>query len=299
MKNQAAAALTFLGFSEIEALVYTFLLQESPATGYRVSHAIGKPTANTYKAIAALALRGAVIIDDSENRLCRAVPPGELLERLGRAFDAHKKTAADELAKIKQAAGDDRVYYLTSIEQVIERARAMLAAAKQAALLDLFPKCVSFLSGDLEAAVRRGVRVAARCYVPTALKGVTILTAPNSERVLATWPGQQLSVAIDGDQFLHALLSQDVSRVHQALWSNSTLMSCLQYNALYGEILLTEAEALRRGPTSALGALSLTQLKPLGFRKLNERYGETAAPKRQSRKQGAPAGSLRRSSGVD
>jgi sugar-specific transcriptional regulator TrmB len=280
MKNQAASALTFLGFSEIEALIYCFLLQESPATGYRVSHAIGKPTANTYKAIAALALRGAVIIDDSENRLCRAVPPGELLERMGREFDTHKKTAADELSKIKQAAGDDRVYSLSSVEQVIERARAMLAQAKQAALLDIFPKCVPLLASDLEAATRRGVKVAARCYERTALKGVTIVTAPSRERVLGTWPGQQLSVAVDGDQFMHALLSQDASSVHQALWSNSTFMSCLQYNALHGEIVLTEAQNAGRGPVSPLEGLSLTQLKPLGFRKLNERYGE-AAPKRK------------------
>jgi len=137
MRFQAAKALTFLGFSEIEALVYCFLLEESPATGYRVSHAIGKPTANTYKAIAALALRGAIIIDDSESRLCRAVPPGELLDRLDREFDGHKQTAAAELAKLRPAAGDDRVYYLTSVEQVVERARAMCAAAKQAVLLDV------------------------------------------------------------------------------------------------------------------------------------------------------------------
>ena len=282
MKNQAAKALTFLGFSEIEALVYTFLLQESPATGYRVSHAIGKPTANTYKAIAALALRGAIIIDDSENRLCRAVPPGELLERLGRAFDAHKKTAADELAKIKPASGDDRVYYLSSVEQVIERARAMLAQAKQAVLLDIFPRCLPLLAGDLETTARRGVKVAARCYEPVALKGVSVVTAAGRERVLATWPGQQLSIAVDGDQFLTALLSQDVSAVHQALWSSSTLMSCLQYNALHVEIALSEIESAGRAASSTLAALSLTTLKPLGFRKLNERYGE-AAPKRKQR----------------
>ena len=281
MKNQAAAALTFLGFSEIEALVYCHLLEESPATGYRVSHAIGKPTANTYKAIAALALRGAIIIDDSDSKLCRAVPPSELLERMGREFDAHKRTAENELSKLRQSAGDDRVYYLSSVEQVIERARAMLAAAKQAALLDLFPKCTPLLANELEAAARRGVKVAVRAYQPLALKGVTIVTAGARERVLATWPGQQLSVTVDGDQFLHALLSQDCSSVHQALWSSSTLMSCLQYNALYGEILLTEAENAGRGPTSPLAGLSLTQLKPAGFRKLNERFGEAATAKRR------------------
>jgi hypothetical protein len=102
------------------------------------------------------------------------------------------------------------------------------------------------------------------------------VTAPSRERVLGTWPGQQLSVAVDGDQFMHALLSQDASSVHQALWSNSTFMSCLQYNALHGEIVLTEAQNAGRGPVSPLEGLSLTQLKPLGFRKLNERYGEAA-----------------------
>ena len=282
MKNQAAQALTFLGFSEIEALIYCFLLQESPATGYRVSHAIGKPTANTYKAIAALALRGAIIIDDSENRLCRAVPPGELLERLGREFDGFKKTAADALAKIKQAPGDDRVYYLSSVEQVLERARTMLADAKQVALLDLFPKCTPALRGDLEAAARRGVKIAVRCYEPTSIKGVSVVVAPSSERVLGIWPGQQVSIGVDADQFLHALLSQDVSGVHQALWSSSTLMSCLQYNALFNEIMLTEVQNGRTA-TSALNALSLTTLKPAGFRQLNERYGDGSSPAKRKK----------------
>jgi sugar-specific transcriptional regulator TrmB len=282
MKDQAAATLTFLGFSEIEALVYCQLLQESPATGYRVSHAIGKPTANTYKAIAALALRGAVIIDDSESRLCRAVPPTELLERLGREFDTHRRTAEGELSKIKQAAGDDRVYYLSSVEQVIERARTMLGAARQAALLDLFPKCAPLLSGDLEAAARRGVKIAVRAYEPLALKNVAVVVSPEAHRVLATWPGQQISIAVDGDQFMNALLSQDASRVHQALWSNSTFLSCLQYNALHVEIVLTEAQGAGRGRRGALDDWSLTQLQPLGFRKLNERFGETKRPKRKT-----------------
>jgi hypothetical protein len=156
----------------------------------------------------------------------------------------------------------------------------MLSQAKQAALLDLFPKCVPLLSTDLEAAARRGVKVAARCYERTTLKGISVVAAAAGDRVLETWPGQQLSIAVDGDQFMHALLSQDVSSVHQALWSSSTLMSCLQYNALYNEILLVEAQNAGRGPASTLGQLSLTQLKPLGFRKLNERYGD-AAPKRK------------------
>lgn len=283
MKIQAAKALTFLGFSEIEALVYCFLLEESPATGYRVSHGIGKPTANTYKAIAALALRGAIIIDDSESRLCRAVPPGELLDRLDREFDTRKQVAASELAKIRQAEGDDRIYYLTSVEQVIERTRTMLKGAKNAALLELFPLTVPLFAADLEAAAKRGVAVAVKVYEPVTLKGVTVVRAGEAARVLTVWPGQQISIATDGEQFLTALLSQDASTVHQALWSNSTFLSCFYYNALNVEQVATDVEA-RTGIDSALNRLSLTRLKPVGFRKLNERYGEGTAKKTRARK---------------
>lgn len=282
MRFQAATALTFLGFSEIEALVYCFLLEESPATGYRVSHGIGKPTANTYKAIAALALRGAIVVDDSESRLCRAVPPGELLDRLDREFDSKKRVAESELAKIRQSAGDDRVYYLTSIEQVIERARTMLKGAKSAALLELFPLTVPLLAAELEAAAKRGVAVAVKTYEPVALKGVTVVRSPEASRVLSVWPGQQISIATDGEQFMTALLSQDASTVHQALWSNSTFLSCFYYNALNVEQVLTDVEARMRSE-SPLNELSLTRLKPSGFRKLNERYGERAPGKKAAR----------------
>ena len=280
MKNQAAATLTFLGFSEIEALVYCHLLEESPATGYRVSHAIGKPTANTYKAIAALALRGAVIVDDSESRLCRAVPPSELLDRLNREFEAHRRTAESELAKIRQASGDDRVYQLTSIAQVFERTRAMLDAAKQAVMLDVFPNALALIAGDLQRAAKRGVKVAVRAYQPLRIAGVAVVVTEEAARVRAAWPGEQLSAAADGDQFLIALLSKDAQAVHQAVWSHSTFLSCLQYNALHGEIVSTDMRLNRRGD-SLLEALSLTRLKPQGFQKLNERYGEAAGPKRK------------------
>ena len=277
MRIQATGALTSLGFSEIEALIYCFLLQESPATGYRVSHAIGKPTANTYKAIAALAQRGALIVDDSESRLCRAVPYQELLERLQGDFDARRRSAEGELSKLRRASGDDRVYQLTSVEQVLERARAMLSAAERSCLLDLFPGAVDLLATDLEATAKRGVAVVVRAYQSAAVKGVKVIVARDAARVLSVWPGDQLSIAVDGDQFMMALLAKDGQSVHQAIWSNSTFLSCLQYNALHVELALTDMLTRSNTAGSPLESLSLTRLQPPGFQKLNERYGDAKA----------------------
>lgn len=284
MKNQAAQALTFLGFSEIEALVYCFLLEESPATGYRISHAIGKPTANTYKAIAALAQRGSVILDDSEKSLCRAVPYGELLDRLGRDFEERKRSAQAALAHLKPAAGDDRVYQLASIEQLQERARSMIAGASRAVLLDSFPMPLSWLSEALVVAGRRGVRVAVRAYEPVVMKGVSVVLATEASRVMSVWPGEQLSIAMDGEQFLTALIAKDGVRLHQAVWSNSTFLSCMQFNALHAELELTDMLARTRTEPSAIQSLSLTRLKPPGFLKLNDRYGDAPPPEKGGRK---------------
>ena len=272
---QAAEALEKLGFSEIESLVYCVLLEESPATGYRISHAIGKPTANTYKAIAALAKRGAIVIDDSANRLCRAVPPSELLDRIDRDFSAHKDRAEKFLSKIRPAAGDDRVYQLSDVKQVIERSLAMFAGAKKAVLVDAFPKIVPHIASDLENAAHRGVEVVIRAYAPVVLRRVKVLLAPDADRLLSLWPGEQLNVVVDAEQFMLALLAKDIGSVHQAIWSNSTFLSCMQHNGLSAELIMTEAYA-RSGAelASDIQRISLTRSQLPGLQQLMERYAE-------------------------
>src|SRR5438105_11642808 len=124
--NEGVESLVALGFTALEAEVYIYLLGASPATGYRVAQAIGKPIANTYKAIEALESKGAVIVEHSANRLCRAIPAEELLGQLERRFRDRRSKAARALSELPGSADDDRVYQLRSRDQVYERARSML-----------------------------------------------------------------------------------------------------------------------------------------------------------------------------
>jgi hypothetical protein len=136
------------------------------------------------------------------------------------------------------------------------------------------------IADDLQAAARRGVKVVGRVYEAIALKGVVMLVTQEAERVRSVWPGEQLSIATDGDQFLMALLAQNSQSVHQAVWSNSTFLSCMQYNALHTELLLTQ---LQTGERAGLEGLSLTRLKPPGFERLNARYSEAPVARRAKR----------------
>jgi hypothetical protein len=238
MSQSARDALTSFGFTELEADVYVFLLRESPATGYRVARAIGKPVANTYKAVESLQHKGAVVVDDGGSRLCRAVPAGELLSRLERSFRKRKKAAARALASLKAAAGDDRVYQLRSVEQVYARCHQMLEECRQVAVLDLFPVPLGELRPALQRAARRGVRVAVKAYQPAEVPGVDVVVGPTGPAVLGKWPGQWLNAVVDGRQYLVALLSADGAELFQAVWSGSPYLSWVYHSAVAAELVL-------------------------------------------------------------
>lgn len=277
-------ALRDLGFTEIEALVYACLLRESPATGYRVSHAIGRPVSNTYKAIQSLAQKGAVAVDDGGSRLCRAVPPDEVLTAVGRRFRESVERARGALSALEPMGGDDRVWQLASLDQVLERARAMLARTRKMALLDVFPGPFEVLRGDLERAATKA-RVVAKVYAPCTAKGVDLVFGPDPERVLASWPGQQLSLVRDAEEHLLALFAKDMTSVHQAVWSSSTFLSCMHHNHVATELGSTElrTRAARARRAAVTDGIDLTLSGVSGLRTLQKRFGKDT-PRSEQRK---------------
>lgn len=276
MTTAAADALNELGFTELESLAYCFLLGESPATGYRVSHGIGKPTANTYKALSALARAGAVVSDDGDSQLFRAVPPEELLAQLEQRFRENRSRAADRLSAIRRDSADDRVYQLRSVDQVLERARAMLKRARKIVLLDAFPEAYRVLEADIAAVAKRGRQVALKAYSPVETRGVNVVLAADAPKLRALWPGEQLNIVVDAREHLLSLLSRDLATVHQAVWSNSTFLSCMQHNNLASEIALgvatSEGNQVQRGARFHR-SIALTSSGAPGLEDLLRRFG--------------------------
>lgn len=317
--NRAAAraiqSLLDLGFREIEAKVYTYLLAHPPTTGYRVSHAIGKPVANTYKAIAELERRGAIQVDDGGNRLVRAVPIEELLAQIERAHRDRRQAAEEALTDLEPQEADDRIYSLRSVDQVLERARAMVERARRTIVADLFPQPFRELRAGLVEAAGRGLLVAVKVYervegTPGTQEPATqesakpesakrksakqgpaeqesarqirpgrldLVGATDPARVLDAWPGQQLSIVCDAEEHLLALLSAEMDTVHQAVWSRSAFLSCMHHNHVAVEIAHTRmrAKASRAAPDPALLLVSC----PPGLSILQKRY---AAGRRSS-----------------
>jgi HTH-type transcriptional regulator, sugar sensing transcriptional regulator len=273
-------ALVALGFTALEAEVYVWLLGEAATTGYRIAQGIGKPVANTYKAIESLQHKGAVLVQEDENRMCRAVPAEELLRAMDRSFAARRAEAARSLARVARTEGDDRVYTLGTLDQVMERARTMLSEAREVVLVDAFPRSLDAVMPAIAKVVARGVRVAMKVYRPTELRGAEIFTQPNAEQVLGRWPGEWLNLVVDGAQHMLCLMSSDLSVLHQAIWSGSPYLSWVYHSALSTELVMAGVQVLaaERPEDAALRTLSdladdLLSPEAAGYRALMRRFG--------------------------
>jgi sugar-specific transcriptional regulator TrmB len=230
------STLVPFGFTELESAAYTFLLRESPATGYRVAQGIGRAVANTYKAIESLRLKGAVMIEKTEGKLIRAVPADELLGSLEAEFSRRRRSAARALSSVTAAPEDDAVYRLTSAGQVYERCRAMLRGTESVVVLDLFPSPFAAMRAEIERCVARGVMVAMQVYEPVKVRGADVVVSPRAATVVGRWDGAWLNVVRDSAEHLVALLTPDGASVRHATATTSPFLSHIAYSGLVGEI---------------------------------------------------------------
>ena len=238
-----AGVLQRLGFTELEAEVYAVLVAHHGLTAYAIGRAVAKPTANVYKAVESLARKGAVLVEEGERRVCRAVPPDEVLSAIEGSMRSDIQQAKALLAQAAPPA-DERVYRLESAEDVIARCVHMLDRARRVAVVDAFPEALRRVRPAVERAVKRGVNTFVEAYGPTSITGAAVAVVGWGDRSIQTWQAEQLNVVVDGREHVAALLSRDLSIVHQAIWSDSLYLSCLMHAGRLAEHSLVRLTGL-------------------------------------------------------
>ena len=264
LHKSAESALSALGFTETEAAIYCELQGREASTGYRLAQAIGKAPANVYQALASLAQRGAVMVDDGDTKTYRATPPDELLSSLQRSFETSRAEAQLALAALRSTSGDDRIYQLKAPAQVYERAARMIAAAREILLFDLFPGPLTNLAPLLTEAGERGVMVAGLGYAPAPGLPFPVAITRTSAFTIERWPGSQLSLVADAREYLVALISPDGLVAKHAAWSDSVYLACLQHSGLAAEIRLV----MTHDDPDPTETISLLQAYPPGLKTL-------------------------------
>lgn len=255
--------LADLGFTETESRLYCELARGGPATGYRLARAIGKAPANVYQALESLSHKGAVLVDETQAKAWRAAPAAELVSALKAGYERRSSAALAALTAIRPPDPDTRLYALKTPQQVLARARAMIAAAREVVLFDLFPEPFESLRPDLERAAAGGVIVAGLTYAPTSA-AFRVVRAAAAERVAQRWPGRQITIVADAREHLVALISPDGERVIQGVSSDSAYLACLQHSGLAAELRLNAGTVA----SDPLADLALLNLRPSGLTQL-------------------------------
>lgn len=224
MDESIESLLVQLGLSGLEAEAYLALLTEPGSTGYRVSQVIGKAAPNTYKALDSLVVKGAILADEGgSSRTFMAVPVRELVGQMSDRLRSIAARVEKGLADVRVPAEDEGVYRLTTVHQIMSRARGMVSGAKLSVVVDADNDPLEVLLPDILGASARGVRVL--------LHSRRELDAPGCEvipSVTEGWSGQLLIMTVDGTQFLISLMSGGMRVVNQAAWSRNPLLSaCL------------------------------------------------------------------------
>ncbi len=163
-EDAAVGALTALGFGEYEARVYVALLVHGPLSGYEVSKRSGVPRPNVYPALGRLAERGAVAtLAARRGAVYQARPAAEVLERLAREQHARLEAATAALARLERPAGEPLAAALAGEEELVARARRLIAAAEARLFLAVVPATAGLLVDEVERAMARGVQVTTQC----------------------------------------------------------------------------------------------------------------------------------------
>jgi sugar-specific transcriptional regulator TrmB len=237
--NSHVPALVALGLTRLEAEVYGHLSGRAPTTGYRIARGLGRPTANTYKALESLRAKGAVVGGEGEPRLYRAVAPAELLGLLERRFARDRDRAAEALSRIELPDPDPHVHRIETRERVVERLTGSVERARRD-LLGVVPGHVApLVRGALASAHARGVRVAVAVEQPLELDGIEQVIAPQG-----VW--NVLHVVVDGSDVLSAAFRHDSLR--DAVQSTNTDLARAHLRLLAAEhLFLRLARSLQHG----------------------------------------------------
>lgn len=145
--QDAKSALHQLGFTALESDIYTFLVGESPATGYRIAQAIQKPAANVYKALETLAQKGAVQIKPGKTKSFHAIPFSKVLDNIEKEFKNTKAVAERALSKLESAPVAGTLSLIENETQLVSLAKTLIASAESSVVLICSSDYQQILSG--------------------------------------------------------------------------------------------------------------------------------------------------------
>ena len=227
--------------SNLEASIYIWLLENRRSTGYKVAMKIGKPVANTYKALKSLEQKGAVVSDNTSGTVYYdSVPVDHFLNRKEEEFKLRKKRIIEESSRLDIQKSKNGIYELKSSSLVFEKAREMIKSAEHSLLIDSFPFPLATLKEVIRKKGSSNIDIFLKHYADEQLEGIRQISKTNSDIVLDELQGQWLIIVKDAVETLIAFFDRDGEEMLHSVWIQDSFLSLIQFSGSLLECTLSE-----------------------------------------------------------
>lgn len=192
--------LKILGFSQYEITCYLTLASHHPANGSQISRISGMARSRVYDVLRNMVRKEFVL--DVGDGLYVPLPPQELYKRLQREFDDGLETLKDKLNHQSTDKSYEFIWMIRGYEQVITKAKEMIATAQKEIYARLFPDSGDRLHPDLLRAQDRGVGIRYVAMGEMESPFSIQVIHPNARNLMATIGGSSFDIITDKSEAL-------------------------------------------------------------------------------------------------
>jgi predicted transcriptional regulator len=240
-KDNLLKLMREVGLSELEATIYIWLLENKRSTGYKIAGKIGKPVANTYKALKSLQKKGAVLSDETTGTAYfDTIPVKEFLNKIENEFARKKERIIEEVKQLEVIEEKTGIFELQSIELMFEKAATIIKTATSSLLIDGHPAPLMMLKDCILAKRKDKISILLKNYDKTEFEGIKQLHNPKTEMHLGGLQAQWIVVIKDASEALLAFFDHHGEELKHCIWIRDPYISLILFNGSSLEFNLTE-----------------------------------------------------------
>ena len=239
--KKLSGLLREMGLSELEATIYIWLLGNKRSTGYKIATKIGKPVANTYKALKSLERKGAVISDNTSKKIYfDTIPVEQFLNKIENEFLAQKEKIIREVDKLDVRQEPIGIYELQSGELVYEKAVHMIESAEHSLLVDCFPAPLQKITSHILKSADSDIDIYLKRYADEVIEGVHLVKKTQSDIVLEELQGQWMIIIKDATETLIAFFDRSGDEMIHSVWIQDAFISLIHFSGAIIECMLSD-----------------------------------------------------------
>lgn len=171
--------LVAFGLTGQEALVYLELFRSGKSTGYEVAKATGISRSNAYKALEGLTDKGAACVSDGTARKYTSVGIEEFCQNKIRTLQERKEYLIAHMPGEKEEV--EGYITIRSDENISDKVKNMLEKAEKRVYISMSHKLLEGIRQELEALVKKGIKVVIITDNPFVLSGSRIYQTQNKK----------------------------------------------------------------------------------------------------------------------